>query len=117
VAVRTLGYWDNMKSIDTLVKVAGNPTYRRRVRDLALDSLCKLEAPEAIELMCDALRTNTVDLYTRRNCAWALGNIGNTGPLELLEAIAKGRSDKEVRDAAKQAIAQLRHPEGAWTAQ
>jgi len=58
--------------------------------------------------MCDALRDRTVNMYTRRNCAWALGHIGNTGPLELLRAIAKGRSDKEVRDAAKQAIAQIR---------
>jgi hypothetical protein len=111
IAVQVLGFWDSPGSIETLLHVAGDAAYPRKIRDDALESLCLLEAPEAIDVMCQAMGDPAVLQDTRRRCVVALGEIGNAGPLGALEALVKGEKDGEIAAAARRAIEAIRSPQ------
>jgi HEAT repeat protein len=107
IAVLVLGFWDDPRSIDALLKVVGDPAYARSIRDDALESLGQLEAPEAIEVLCEALDDDTVDAFVKRNCAAALGYIGEAEALPVLQQIVATSGDRELVETAKQAIEEI----------
>jgi hypothetical protein len=107
IAVLVLGFWDDPRSIDALLKVARDPAYSRSIRDDALESLGQLEAPEAVEVLCDALEDPAVDAFVRRNCITALGYIGEADALPALEKVARQSDDPDLVVAAKQAIEEI----------
>jgi len=94
-------------AIDALLKVVGDPAYARSIRDDALESLGQLEAPEAIEVLCEALDDDTVDAFVKRNCAAALGYIGEAEALPVLQQIVATSGDRELVETAKQAIEEI----------
>lgn len=108
IAAQVLGFWDSPRSIETLLHVAGTPAYPRDVRNMALHSLCLLQAPEAITILCEAMRDASVRSDLRRDCVRALGLIGNAEPLPALEALTKQEKDDRLVEAARQAIEAIR---------
>jgi len=106
----TLGFWDDPKSVSTLLAIAHDPTRPRDVRDEALEALARLEAPEAIETLGEAMADPRVDEITRCKCADALGEIGNPAALPALEALAKGEPPRQVREAVRRAIESIGRP-------
>jgi len=107
IAVLVLGFWDDPRSIGALLKVVRDPAYARSIRDDALESLGQLEAPEAVEVLCEALGDGAVDAFVKRNCAAALGYIGEAEALPALRQIFAKSTDPELVEAAKQAIEEI----------
>jgi HEAT repeat protein len=107
IAVLVLGFWDDPRSIDALLKVARDPAYPRSIRDDALESLGQLEAPEAVEVLCEALEDPAVNAFVRRNCITALGYIGEPGAMPALEKVVRQGQDPDLVVAAKQAIEEI----------
>jgi HEAT repeat protein len=106
-AVRALGFWDDPRSVEALLRVANDDTRSREVRDHALESLCRLEAPEAIDTLCAAMVDAEVDGTTRWTCAGALGDIGNAAALPALEALVKSKPGGQLERVAKEAIERI----------
>jgi len=91
VAVRVLGHWDEPRSVDLLLAVAEDPSRLRDVRDAALESLCRIEAPEAIDVLGRAILDPETDPVTRSACESALGAIGNYDAMEKLRQVRRAR--------------------------
>jgi hypothetical protein len=108
LAVRTIGYWDEPRSVELALAIAVDPTRERVVRDEAIDALCQLEAPEAIDLLCATLTDPDVQETIPWRCATALGNIGNTAALPALEAISKAHPRGDLGSRARDAIAKIK---------
>ena len=109
-AIEVLGYWDEPHNVETLMHIAQDASRPRDsyVREEAIDSLCRLEAPEAIDLLsCTLLDREYVD-WLRWDCAKALGDIGKPEALEALESVAESDPDKTLRGYAKDAIGVIR---------
>jgi HEAT repeat protein len=110
-AVTTLGYWDSPEHVDSLLAIARDRRCPRDVREAAIEALCRLEAPEAIETLCVAMADAGVTDTTRWACATALGAIGNVAALPALEVTARGATDGTLRQAARDAILAIRWPD------
>jgi HEAT repeat protein len=80
----------------------------RHVQEAALEALCRLEAPEALETLCEAMADDHVNEVTRWTCAEALGTIGNAAALPALEAIANEHSAETLGAYARAAIEAIR---------
>ncbi|GAB4577720.1 MAG: hypothetical protein Fur0022_04510 [Anaerolineales bacterium] len=80
-----------------------------QVRETAAHMLTHLPA-EAGEIFVRAL--NGAEAWTRRRLARALGEIGYTHAIPLLENLALEDDDVQVRLSAAQALALLNHPRG-----
>ena len=91
VAVRVLGHWDEPRSVELLLAVAEDPSRLREVRDAALESLCRIEAPEAIDVLGRAILDPKADPVTRWACERALEAIGNYDALEKLRQVRRAR--------------------------
>jgi hypothetical protein len=107
IAVLVLGFWDDPRSVDALLQVARDASYPRGIRDDALESLGQLEAPEAVDVLCEALADPAVDTFVKRNCAAALGYIGQAEALPALEAIVHAGASRELVVAARHAIEEI----------
>ena len=105
VAARVLGHWDEPRSVELLLAVAEDPSRLREVRDAALESLCRIEAPEAIDVLSQAILDPEADPVTRWACEGALGAIGNYDALEKLRQVRRARRK---RVAPARAIASRR---------
>jgi HEAT repeat protein len=84
IAIQVLGQWDEPRSVDTLLRIAGDKRREADVRDEARDALCTLHAPEAIDLLGRALLDAEIPESDRAYYAYVLGEIGNTAALEPL---------------------------------
>jgi len=109
VTVLAEGTSDEPRAIEVLLRIADDPLRPRAVRDETLLALCRLEAPEAIDLLGRALLDPDVAEATRRRCADALGEIGNYGALDALEAAARSDPDGGLGWHARDAIANILH--------
>jgi HEAT repeat protein len=107
-AVTVLGGWDDPRSVETLLRVARDGTRPRAIRDAALDSLCDLQAPEAIETLCAAMVDAEVEATTREACVGALGSIGNHAALPALEAMVAKGEGRTLERLARGAIERIR---------
>jgi HEAT repeat protein len=108
-AVMTLGYWDDPESVEALVALArSSASSSKDVREAALEALARLEAPEAIELLCEGMEDEGLDEVTRWTCAEGLGAIGNTAALPALEAVAAKYAERELGKYAREAIEAIR---------
>ena len=108
VAIQALSHWDEPHVVRILMGVADDPSHPRAVREAALAALCRLEAPEAIELLGCTLFDPDVSEETRCACADALGEIGNYGALEALEDVQHDDPDGPLAACARAAIANIR---------
>jgi hypothetical protein len=91
VAVRVLGHWDEPRSVELLLAIAEDPSRLREVRDAALESLCRIEAPEAIDVLGRAILDPEADPVTRWACESGLEAIGNHDALEKLRQVRRAR--------------------------
>lgn len=100
-ALRTLGFWDAPHVVELLMRVAEDPARRREAREEALEALCRLEAPEAIDVIGRGMLDAELCVETRLTCAEALGAIGNIAGRAALEEAARcdleGRVGEEAR--------------------
>jgi hypothetical protein len=64
---------------------------RARSSDAALESLCRIEAPEAIDVLGRAILDPEADPVTRWACDRALEAIGNYDALEKLRQVRRAR--------------------------
>jgi HEAT repeat protein len=103
-AAMTLGYWDDPWSVEALLAIARDWTCPADLREAALEALCRLEAPEAIEELCEAMADDRVNETTRWYCADALGAIGNAAALPALEQLARSNPSGQLGVSVKAAI-------------
>jgi HEAT repeat protein len=108
VAMTTLGHWDEPENLELLLNMLVGHGSSSELRDVALEALCTMEAPEALDFMCKALTDDTVDRGTRCACAYAAGAIGNWAALPALEAAAKANEGSTLGSAARDAIVAIR---------
>jgi HEAT repeat protein len=113
VAVLALGHWDEPENVKLLLTVLAGERPRSELRDLALEALCTMEAPEGLPFMCEALMDETADSTTRCSCAYAARAIGNWDALPALEAAARANAGSPLGQAARDAIAAIRSSAGA----
>jgi hypothetical protein len=111
-AVEVLGYWDEPAHVEILRQTAQDPSRHldSYVREEAIDSLCRLEAPEAMELLIRTMLDREQVDWPRWHCAKALGAIGKTTALDALESVAKSDADKTLRENANEAIEVIQNP-------
>jgi len=109
-ALEVLGYWDEPRNVELLMQIAREPSRDSYVFQETIDSLCRLEAPEAMDLLIRTLRDHEHVDWLRWDCAKALGEIGKPAALQALESIAENDPDKMLRDYAKEAIEIIRNP-------
>lgn len=107
-AVAVLGYWDEPDVVDLLLRIAQTASRSRDVRNEAIASLCRLEAPEAIDLLGRSLEDPHVGEALRCRCAEALGAIGNYGALDALESVLRHAPEGPVAQSARDAIRSIR---------
>lgn len=103
-AIEVLGYWDEPRNVDLLMEIAQGPRRDRRLREEAILSLCRLEAPEALDLLIRTLLDTAQVDGLRWSCADALGAIGKPDALEALESVARNDPDETMRRYAAHAI-------------
>jgi HEAT repeat protein len=106
-------------------RVSGNersqPAYRpvddRPGRQIGLHdqivSLCRIEAPEALDLLIRTLLDPRAADWLRWDCAAALGAIGKPDALDALEWTARTDPDELLRECAKEALEVIQSPEAA----
>lgn len=112
-AVEVLGYWDEPRNIEILMRIARDPFRDSVVRRQAIVSLCRIEAPEAIDLLTRTLLDRREVGWLRCECAEALGAIGKPDALHALEWVATNASDEQLRELAREAIEAIRSPMAA----
>ncbi|HEX8794067.1 MAG TPA: HEAT repeat domain-containing protein [Polyangiaceae bacterium] len=105
-AVEVLGYWDEPRNVEILMHIAQDASRPRDswVREEAIESLCRLEAPEAMDVLIRTLLDREYVDWIRWDCAMTLGEIGKLEALEALESVAEGDPDESLRGYAKEAI-------------
>ena len=106
-AAHVLGYFDEIETAETLLAIARSSASPRKARDAALEALCQLEAPEAVQVLCDALSDTSAGDYTRWTCADALAVIGDPAALPALERAARDYATDLLGQHARDAIAHL----------
>jgi len=106
-AIEVLGYWDEPHNVEILLHIAQDASRPpdSYVRQEAIDSLCRLEAPEAMDLLIRTMLDLDYVDWLRWDCARALGEIGKPEALEALESVAGSDPDKTLRGYAKDALA------------
>jgi len=111
-AVEVLGYWDEPRNVEILMQIAQDDSRPRDsyVRQEAIDSLCRLEAPEAVDLLIRTMLDGEYIDWLRWDCAKALGEIGKPAALEAFQSVAESDPDKMLRSYAKDAIAVIQNP-------
>ncbi|HEY3820248.1 MAG TPA: HEAT repeat domain-containing protein [Polyangiaceae bacterium] len=107
LATMTLGYWDEPEYVEMLLAMWRDAACPADLRRAALESLCRLEAPEAIDDMCEAVLDDRMADYTKWCCAEALGEIGNHAALPALEAVVRAKPETLLGQYARQAIAAI----------
>jgi hypothetical protein len=107
LALLTLGYWDDPENVNTLLAAARDLQCARDVRDAALEALCQLEAPEALDTLSEAMADPAVDEVTRWRCADALGEIGNVAALPALKAVSLAHPQGDMGSRARAAIRRI----------
>jgi hypothetical protein len=112
-AVEVLGYWDEPRNVEILMQIAEDPSYASHVREEAIVSLCRIEAPEALDLLIRTLLDPQAVDWLRWDCAAALGAIGKPDAVDALEWIARTDPDELLRDYAKQALEVIQSPAAA----
>ena len=112
-SIEVLGYWDEPRNVEILMHIAQDASRPpdSYVRQEAIDSLCRLEAPEAIDLLIRTMLDREYVDWLRWDCAKALGEIGKPEALEALESVAESDPDKTLRRYAKDGIAVIHNPD------
>jgi HEAT repeat protein len=110
MAVRVLGYWDEPHIVQKLLRMAEDSTLTSALHEEAIEALCRLEAPEAMDLLIRAMQHERLDEVTRWRRADALGVMGNRGALGALRRVAAGDANKTLRERAQEAIESIEHP-------
>jgi len=108
VAVRVLGYWDEPRSVEILLRIADDKARLLSVREDAVDALCALQAPEGIDVIGRALLDPASSEAQREHYTVVLGEIGNWAAIEPLEAAAKRDPDGWIGRCAREAIERIR---------
>jgi HEAT repeat protein len=103
-AMSVLSRWDDPRTIDVLLKIASDPTREPEVREEAVEALCVLEAPEAVDVISAALLDVERESMGRIACASALGLIGNAAALAALEVAAQKITEEPVARHVRKAI-------------
>lgn len=106
VAIATLGHWDEPENVEILLAMVRDHGCASDLRDLALQALCAMEAPEALDEMCQALTDESIASPTRCKCADAVAAIGNWAALPALEAAAQ--ADGTLGVVAREAMVAIR---------
>lgn len=108
VAACVLGHWEHSRAVETLIRIAKDRARTRQVQEAALESLCALEAVEAIELLTGAVMDPLVGASTRLECIDVLGQIGNFTAVGVLEAASTSDRDGPIGERARRAVANIR---------
>ncbi len=112
-AVAVLGYWGEPRNVEILMQIAEDPSQDSHVREEAIVSLCRIEAPEALDLLIRTLLDPRAVDWLRWDCAAALGAIGKPDALDALEWIARTDPDELLCEYAKEALEVIQSPAAA----
>ena len=90
------------EAIPFLTKLAKEDT-NERVRAFAVRILGRMNLATLSSLFTELLKNDT-SAFVRENCCWALGQLGNSESLDILQKAADSDPSEPVRKAAAQAI-------------
>ena len=97
MAAYTLGFWEDRRGGQVLLKVLNDPKNSVQLRDHAAEALGVLRFSKALATLAGLAASNKTPRKIKRSAIYALEEIGGSKAEALLEAIRKRRSRRSDR--------------------